>query len=486
MDDHDDEIARRHRIKPDNFVRPNATSSCATPRHNWRIASWCSQSRDTQSSSSLGTSTDSQDKSNVSEETNFDDNHPDPHTDPSQNGGMQNLCPPLQSLRVSRRDSEKAKESKKNIRKGKHCLEIKLDLGLLEKVSQEPDGPELSDSDNELHQRREKMAECDKQCTRIMTHLFLGGKSVAQNLAILQSCRITHILNCVGFVCSEYFPDDFIYKTLWLQDTPTEDILSIIYDVFDYFEDVREQAGGRVFVHCCQGVSRSAALVIAYLMWREHRGFEEVFEYVKGLRGVVCPNLGFVFQLMQLQSKILDPSKRQPVYLLRMAPHSVHDPLHLVPKSVSSPTADALDSRGAFVVHLPKRLYVWRGRVCDRMMFAAAERAAFQLVRYEHAQGPLISIMESCEPKQLLAALGIRLSSMDGYLGINDACLCPSDCALHNRLKDKFVAAYSSDYDMYRKARSKEFPATSGVTNSLSRREGSWNQFSQEIGWHSK
>ncbi|BFG37293.1 hypothetical protein CerSpe_235670 [Prunus speciosa] len=101
---------------------------------------------------------------------------------------------------------------------------------------------------------------------------------------------------------------------------------SILNDVFDYFEDVREQ-GGRVFVHCCQGVSRSTSSVIAYLMWREGQSSDDAFQYVEVARGIVDPNMGFACQLLQCQKRVhafpLSPSSLLRMY--RIAPHSPYD-----------------------------------------------------------------------------------------------------------------------------------------------------------------
>ncbi|BFG37294.1 hypothetical protein CerSpe_235680 [Prunus speciosa] len=139
---------------------------------------------------------------------------------------------------------------------------------------------------------------------------------------------------------------------------------SILYDVFDYFEDVREQ-GGRVFVHCCQGVSRSTSLVIAYLMWREGQSFDDAFQYVEAARGIADPNMGFACQLLQCQKRVhafpLSPSSLLRMY--RIAPHSPYDPLHLVPKMLNDPSPSALDSRGAFIVHMPSAIYVGLVRI---------------------------------------------------------------------------------------------------------------------------
>ena len=50
-------------------------------------------------------------------------------------------------------------------------------------------------------------------------------------------------------------------------------------------------------MHCSQGVSRSAALAIAFLMWQSQRPYEQVFAEVKAIRGIANPNIGFTCQV---------------------------------------------------------------------------------------------------------------------------------------------------------------------------------------------
>lgn len=354
---------------------------------------------------------------------------------PPFNSKARACLPPLQPLAVTRPSAEewpRAGSDDLGVWPNPSTPRVRIGAG-------NPIGSSNSDKPpREFEFKKDKLAFFDKECSRIAEHVYLGSDAVAKNRDILRQNGITHVLNCVGFVCPEYFKNDLVYKTLWLQDSPSEDITSILYDVFDYFEDVREQ-GGRVLVHCCQGVSRSTSLVIAYVMWRDGQSFEDAFQYVKGARGVTNPNMGFACQLLQCQKRVhaVPASPNSMLRVYRMAPHSPYAPLHLVPKMLDQPCVDGLDSRGAFIVHVPSAIYVWIGKICRSVMSNTAGTAALQVIRYEKAQGPVLTIREGEEPSEFWVALGIDDIAADNF---------------HRGVGQRKVDEYDLDFEMFSKA----------------------------------
>ncbi|XP_050120358.1 protein-tyrosine-phosphatase MKP1-like [Malus sylvestris] len=345
----------------------------------------------------------------------------------------------------------------------------------------------------EFEFKKDKLAFFNKECSRIADHIFLGSDAVAKNREILRQNGITHVLNCVGFVSPEYFRNDLVYKTLWLRDSPSEDITSILYDVFDYFEDVRKQ-GGRVFVHCCQGVSRSTSLVIAYLMWREGHSFEDAFQYVKAARGVTNPNMGFACQLLQCQKRVhaVPASPNSMLRMYRMAPHSSYDPLHLVPKTLGHPGPQGLDSRGAFIVHVPSAIYVWIGKDCNTMMSDNAKAAAFQVIQYERAKGPIVDINEGEEPLEFWDALSNGLLAEDSsktdakkvetFSSAGDKV----SAAMCGQVGERKVAEYNLDFEIFHKVLAGGVVPPFSVSNTesetcLPARENGWGRLRQKF-----
>jgi len=70
--------------------------------------------------------------------------------------------------------------------------------------------------------------------------------------------------------------------------------------------------GKKVLVHCVQGASRSASIVIAYYMQERGLSLREAYEFVKQKRKVVRPNPGFLQQLGEWEQKL---RREKPGYL---------------------------------------------------------------------------------------------------------------------------------------------------------------------------
>ncbi|CAN6340242.1 unnamed protein product [Urochloa humidicola] len=405
---------------------------------------------------------------------------PPPLTPRSMSAKARSCLPPLQPLAITRRSlDEWPKAGSDDVGEWPNPTTpgaSKVDGG---PSSAKPgEGLRLDLSSLRSQGRKDQIAFFDKECSKVAEHVYLGGDAVAKNRDILRKNGITHVLNCVGFVCPEYFKSDLVYRTLWLQDSPTEDITSILYDVFDYFEDVREQ-GGRVFVHCCQGVSRSTSLVIAYLMWREGQSFDDAFQFVKAARGIANPNMGFACQLLQCQKRVhaIPLSPNSVLRMYRMAPHSQYAPLHLVPKMLNEPSPTALDSRGAFIVHVLSSIYVWVGMKCDPVMEKDARAAAHQVARYEKVQGNIKVVREGLEPQEFWDAFSSTPLNSDDNTKVSKGQI---DSASKSDPGSRKVESYDADFELvYKAITGGVVPAfsTSGAGDEthLPARESSWS-----------
>lgn len=73
--------------------------------------------------------------------------------------------------------------------------------------------------------------------------------------------------------------------------------------------------GKQVLVNCFAGVSRSATIVIAYLMYKNKWGFEDAFSFVKSKRNIINPNYGFVCQLYGLQDILCNLDEKYDEYM---------------------------------------------------------------------------------------------------------------------------------------------------------------------------
>ncbi|PRQ16875.1 putative phosphoric monoester hydrolase [Rosa chinensis] len=142
--------------------------------------------------------------------------------------------------------------------------------------------------------------------SRITSSLFIGGALAARSVYTLQRLGITHILclcsNEIGQSDSQ-FPDLFEYKNFSICDSEDFNISNIFDEAVEFIDRV-EETGGKVLVHCFEGKSRSATLVLAYLMLRKNSTLLEAWNSLKQVHRRAQPNDGFAKILLNLDKKL--------------------------------------------------------------------------------------------------------------------------------------------------------------------------------------
>lgn len=136
----------------------------------------------------------------------------------------------------------------------------------------------------------------------VVENLYIGDIASAYNKGQLKKLGITHVVTAVLGV-SEIFPNDFINKNIPLRDVPDEDIDTYFLKSNEFISKAID-GGGKVFVHCICGVSRSATLVAAYLMYKHNLTCEEAIEHLQKQRNCVDPNKGFRKQLENFEGTL--------------------------------------------------------------------------------------------------------------------------------------------------------------------------------------
>ena len=133
---------------------------------------------------------------------------------------------------------------------------------------------------------------------KITDKVYLGDCFGADDETAIKAHKITHVLSCMGHLSPKYKDKSIVQKIIELEDDEKQNIFQYFRDSIKFIEN-----SDRVFVHCFAVVSRSAALVIAYFMWKNKMSFKESLNFVSKYRNI-GPNMGFRNQLLILEKKL--------------------------------------------------------------------------------------------------------------------------------------------------------------------------------------
>ncbi|XP_068679363.1 dual specificity protein phosphatase 22-like [Montipora capricornis] len=129
---------------------------------------------------------------------------------------------------------------------------------------------------------------------KVLPGLYLGNIRDAKDMDQLTKNHITHILSIHDSAQPD--PEHHVYKHIHAADSPDQEISGYFQESINFIHNCRIN-NGVVLVHCMAGISRSTAIVAAYIMAVTQLNWKDALKAIKCSRSIANPNYGFQRQL---------------------------------------------------------------------------------------------------------------------------------------------------------------------------------------------
>ncbi|SPO25102.1 uncharacterized protein UTRI_02797_B [Ustilago trichophora] len=160
--------------------------------------------------------------------------------------------------------------------------------------------------------------------------LYLGPNIQSEkDVAKLQALGVHRILN-VAYEIDELGPlklrdrFDRYLKLPMLDSVEAKGVQDSINEACSFLDDARLRSEP-VYVHCKAGKSRSVTIVIAYLIHALGWTLQRSYSYVMEKRAAICPNIGFVAELMRYEERELKLTRSTGIH--SNSPALTHSPI---------------------------------------------------------------------------------------------------------------------------------------------------------------
>ena len=126
--------------------------------------------------------------------------------------------------------------------------------------------------------------------THIIDNIYLGNAYNASNANIINKYNIKSIINVTSEI-PNYYEKDINYFNIEILDNRENNFNKYQFDNVLKFIDTQNN---NILIHCYMGSSRSATIVVLYLMYKYNYSLEDAIEYIRNKREIVNINSNFI------------------------------------------------------------------------------------------------------------------------------------------------------------------------------------------------
>ena len=158
------------------------------------------------------------------------------------------------------------------------------------------------------HQITENILLGNQQAAGWLPEWERSEKALQEGRIRLQELGVTHILCCADSIC--VYPNEFTYKALPIRDSPGFNISEFFEEAYEFIEHCMEQ-NGTILIHCNAGASRSASILIYYIMRKKTLSLADAEAFVSCKRTCINPS-NFRDQLLQAEGECATKKQTNP------------------------------------------------------------------------------------------------------------------------------------------------------------------------------
>lgn len=139
----------------------------------------------------------------------------------------------------------------------------------------------------------------NKPC-HVIDNLYIGSAYNAADYYMLKDINIGLIVNVTSEI-SNYYPEDFKYHKIEIEDINEHSLINSFEETFniinDYLESNESTDSKNIMIHCYMGASRSASIIVVYLIKNYNMSLDEAIQYMKSKRPETNINITFIEEI---------------------------------------------------------------------------------------------------------------------------------------------------------------------------------------------